>query len=108
MSPGSAGEIRNLEQQELNQWRGGALKTLVGWTRYGSTEEIVSWSVEAERISREVEAKKRKLQEAIENASTMKDVTGWVSVVVKVQTRRLQAISDWERLAVWKGFGPVE
>ena len=49
-------------------------KRLAGWTRDGSTEEIASWSVEAERLSREVEAKKRKLQEAIEKESTMKDV----------------------------------
>ena len=40
----------------------------------GSTEEIASWSVEAERIAREVEEKKRKLQGAIEKESTLKDV----------------------------------
>ena len=77
MSPESTEEIRNLEQQqELNLWSGAASKRLVGWTRDGwSTEEIASWSVEVERISREVEAKKRKLQEAIEKESTMKDVS---------------------------------
>ena len=70
----SAEDIRNLEQQDLKLWRGAAAKRLAGWTRDGSTEEIASWSVETERISREVEAMKRKLQEAIEKESTMKDV----------------------------------
>ena len=74
MSPESTEVIRNLEQQELNLRRGAAAKRLAGWTKDGSTEEIASWSVEAERISREVEAMKRKLQEAIEKESTMKDV----------------------------------
>ena len=30
---------------------------------------------------------------------------GWISVVVKVQTRILQAISEWKRFAEWKEFG---
>ena len=40
----------------------------------GSTEEIASWTMEAQRLSQEAEAKKSKLQEAIEKESTMKDV----------------------------------
>ena len=58
----------------INLWRGTASKRLAGWTRDGSTEEIASWTVEAQRLSKEVEAKKRKLQEAIERESTMNDV----------------------------------
>ena len=117
MIPESTEEIRNLEHQELNLWRGTASKRLAGWTRDGSTEEIASWSVEAERISREVEAKKRKLLEAIEKESTMKDVrmadqllgwSGWISVVVKMQTRILQAILEWKRFAEWKESGSVK
>ena len=61
MTPESTEEIQNLEQQELNLRRRAASKRRAGWTRDGSTEEIASWSVEAERISRQVEAKKRKL-----------------------------------------------
>ena len=74
MSPESTEEIRNLKQLELNLRRGTASKRLAGWTRDGSVEETASWSVAAERMSREVEAKQRKLQEAIEKESTMKDV----------------------------------
>ena len=74
MSPENTEEVRILEQQELKLKRGAAAKRLAGWTREGSTEEIASWSVEAERISREVEVKNRKLFEAIEKESTMKDV----------------------------------
>ena len=65
-------EIRVLEQQELAVWRGSASKRLAGWTRDGSTEEIASWMLGAQRLTKEVEAKKRKLQEAIEKES-MKD-----------------------------------
>ena len=74
MSPENTEEVRILEQQELKLKRGAAAKRVARWTREGSTEEIASWSVEAERISREVEAKNRKLFEAIEKESTMKDV----------------------------------
>ena len=79
--------------------------------RDAPTEEIASWSVEAERISREVEAKKRKLHESMQRESTMKDVrmsddgfgwSGWFSVVVEVQTRILPAGSD---LRFGKGSG---
>ena len=58
-------EIRRLEQQELAFWRGPASKRQAGWTRDGSVEEIAGWMLEAQRLNREVEAKKRKLQETI-------------------------------------------
>ena len=47
---------------------GSASKRLAGWTRDGSAEEIAGWMLEAQ-LNREVEAKKRKLQEAIEKES---------------------------------------
>ena len=62
-------EIRILEQQELASWRGSASKRLSGWTRDGSAEEIAGWMMEARRLKKEVEAKKRKLQETIEKES---------------------------------------
>ena len=40
-----------------------------GWTRDGSAEEIAGWTIEAQRLNKEVEAKKRKLQETIERES---------------------------------------
>ena len=52
--------------QELAFWRGSASKRVAGWTR---TEEIASWTLEAQRFNKEVEAKKRNLQEAIEKES---------------------------------------
>ena len=58
-------EIRRLEQQELAFWRGSASKRLAGWTRDGSAEEIAGWTMGAQRLNKEVEAKKRKLQETI-------------------------------------------
>ena len=64
-----AEEIRRLEQQELAFWRGSASKRLAGWTRDGSSEEIAGWMLEAQRLNKEVEAKKRKLQETIERES---------------------------------------
>ena len=69
MSPENTEEIRILEQQELAFWRGSASKRLSGWTRDGSAEEIAGWMMEAQRLNREVEAKKRKLQETIEKES---------------------------------------
>ena len=69
LSPEDTEEIRRLEQQELAFWRGSASKRLVGWTRDGSAEEIAGWMVEAQRLNKEVEAKKRKLQETIERGS---------------------------------------
>ena len=48
---------------------GSASKRLAGWTRDGSGEEIAGWMLEAQRLKRGVEAKKRKLQEAIEKES---------------------------------------
>ena len=67
LSPGDTEEIRILEQQELAFWRGSASKRLAGWTRDDSSEEI--WMMEAQRLNREVEAKKRKLEETIEKES---------------------------------------
>ena len=75
LSPESTEEIRHLEQQELNFWRGTASKRLAGWTRDGSSEEIASWTQEAQRLAKEVEAKKRKFREAVEKESSMKDVS---------------------------------
>ena len=69
LSPEDTEEIRRLEQQELAFWRGSASKRLAGWTRDGSTEEIAGWMMEAQRLNKEVEAKKRKLQETIERES---------------------------------------
>ena len=69
MSPENTEEIRILEQQELAFWRRSASKRLAGWTRDGSAEEIAGWMLEAQRLKRGVEAKKRKLQEAIEKES---------------------------------------
>ena len=65
MSLENTEEIRILEQQELAFWRGWASKRLAGWTRDGSAEELAGWMMEAQRLNREVEAKKRKLQEAV-------------------------------------------
>ena len=71
--------------------------------------------LEARRLNREVEAKKKKLKEAIEKESG-KDArmggrlhgwSGWFSVVVRVQTRILQAISEWKRPVEGKEFGSV-
>ena len=75
MSPENTEEIPILEQQELAFWRGSASKRLLGflrlagWTRDGSVEELASWMLELQRLNREVKAKKRKLQEAIEKES---------------------------------------
>ena len=69
LSPEDTEEIRRLEQQELAFWRGSALKILAAWTRDGSSEEIAGWMLEAQRFNKEVEAKKRKLQETIERES---------------------------------------
>ena len=69
MSPEDTEEIRRLEQQELAFWRGSPSKRLAGWTRDGSTEEIAGWMMEAQRLNKAVEAKKRKLQETIERES---------------------------------------
>ena len=69
LSPENTEEIRRLEQQELAFWRGSASKRLAGWTRDGSAEEVAGWTIEAQRLNKEVEAKKRKLQETIERGS---------------------------------------
>ena len=69
LSPEDTEEIRRLEQQGLASWRGSASKRLAGWTRDGSAEEIAAWIMEAQRLNKEVEAKKRKLQETIESES---------------------------------------
>ena len=66
LSPEDTEEIRRIEQQELAFWRGSASKRLAGWTRDGSTEEIAGWIMEAQTLNKEVEAKKRELQETIE------------------------------------------
>ena len=93
-------------KQELAFWRRSASKRLAGWTRDGSAEEIAGWMLEAQRLNREVEAKKRKLQEAIEQESGREArMSGWFSVVVRVQTRILQATSEWKRLSKWKNSG---
>ena len=68
MSPENT-EVRILEQQELALRRRSASKRRAGWTRDGSAEEIAGWMSEAQRPNREVEAKKRKLQETIERES---------------------------------------
>ena len=73
MSLENTEEIRILKQQELAFWRGSASKRLAGWTRDGSVEEIAGWMLEAQRLNREVEAEKRKLQEAIEKESGKDD-----------------------------------
>ena len=55
MSAENTEEIRILEQQELAFWRGTASKRVAGWTRDGSTEEIASWTMEAQRLTKAVE-----------------------------------------------------
>ena len=42
-------------------WRGSASKRPAGWTRDGSSEKIAGWMLDAQRLNKEVEAKKRKL-----------------------------------------------
>ena len=69
MSPENTEEIRILEQHELAFWRGSVSKRLSWWTRDGSAEEIAGWMMEVQRLNREVEAEKRKLQETIEKES---------------------------------------
>ena len=64
MSPENTEEIR-IFKQELAFWRGPASMRQAGWTRDGSVEEIAGWVLEAERLNREVEAKKRKFQQTI-------------------------------------------
>ena len=116
VSPESTEEIRNVEQQELAFWRGPASKTLAGWTQDGSAEEIAGWMFEAQGLNREVEAKKRKfprgdregIQERCQNGRRLHGWCGWLSVVVRVQTQRLQAISEWKRPGEGKEFGSVE
>ena len=113
LSPEDTEEIRRLEQQELVFWRGSASKRLAGWTRDGSSEEIAGWMMEAQRLNKEVEAKRRKLQETIERESR-KDARmgdewfGWFSVVIRVQTRILQAIFECKQHEKEKEFGTVE
>ena len=116
MSPESTEENRNLEQQDLNLSRGSASRRLAAWTRDGSTEEIASWTVEAQRLQKsggEEEKTLRGDRERIHN-ERRQDVgrrlgwSGWISVVVKVQTRILNAISESSRFAEWKEFGTVK
>ena len=114
LSPEDTEEIRRLEQQELAFWRGSASKRLAWWTRDGSAGEIAGWMMEAQRLNKEVAAKKRKLQETIVRESrqearmddAMDDLDG--SVVVKVQTRILQEISVRQQHEQEKEFGTVE
>ena len=71
LSPESTGELRNLEQQESNFWRG-ARDWLDGREMHRQRRLPAGrWK---RREFREVEAKNSKLQEAIEKESTMKDV----------------------------------
>ena len=60
LSPESLEEVRNLELQELYLRRATASKRVAGATREATTEEIVSWSVEADRIAAENSGKKKK------------------------------------------------
>ena len=108
-------EIRRLEQKELAFWRGSASKRLVGWIRDGSAEEIVGWTMEAQRLNKEVEAKKRKLQrddreriqERCQNGRC-NGRFGRFSVVMKVQTLTLQEISVCQQHEKERKFGTVE
>ena len=64
------------------------------------------------RIARKEEKKPRGSREGI-HKERHQDVrrghgrTGWLSVIVKVQTRILQALSEWERFAERKRVGAV-
>ena len=66
---GEHGRNSNPRATRTGFLEGSASKRLAGWTRGGSAEEITGWILEAQRLNREVEAKKRKLQEAIEKES---------------------------------------
>ena len=104
-SPEDTEEIRRLEQQELAFWRGSASKRLAGWTRDGSAEEIAGWMMEAQRLNKEVEAKKRKtarddgegIQERCQNGRRCHGLFGRFSVVMRVQTRILQEIFECQQ-----------
>ena len=63
---------KKFESPSNKKWLSGGdrlQKKIAGWTRGGSSEEIAGWMLEAQRLNREVEAKKRKLQETIEKES---------------------------------------
>ena len=70
--------------------------------------------MEAQRLNKEVEAKKRKLQETIEKDSgkdaRMDDAMDVWMVLCRreVQTRILQAISEWKQHEKTNEFGTVE
>ena len=101
-SPERMEEVRNLEQQELCLRRATASKGRARATRDATTEENARWFAEADRIAAEKSAKKkinpRGRREGIHNERHVRRVhgrIGRISVVVKVQTRILQAISEW-------------
>ena len=83
LSPEDTEEIWRLEQQELAFWRGSASKRLAGWTRDGSSEEIAGCMLEAQRLNKEVEAKKRNDREGIkercQNGRRCHGWFGWLS-----------------------------
>ena len=87
----------------------------LGWTRDGSAEEIAGWMMEAQRLNREAGSKEEKtprggrerIWERCQNGRRLHGWSGWFSVVVRVQSRILQAISEWKRPVEGKEFGSV-
>ena len=73
LSPKSVEEVRHFELQELCLRGATASKCMVGASRDATTEEIASWSLEADRIELEISGK-RKIQEAVEKETTKDDI----------------------------------
>ena len=90
------GETMDKNKSHFLSRRGSASKRLAWWTRDGSAEEIAGWMMEAQRLNKEVEAMKRKLQETGQNGRCHGRF-GRFSVVMKVQTRILQEISVYQQ-----------
>ena len=107
LSPEDTKEIQRLEQQELAFWRGSASKRLAGWTRDGSAEEIAG-GPETQQRSRSKEEKTARddregIKERCQNGRCHGRF-GWFSVVLKVQTRILQGISECKQHEKEKEF----
>ena len=69
----------------------------------GSTETLKRSGSEEEKTPRG--DRERIHNERRQNVGRRFGWSGWFSVVVKVQTLILQAISEWKRIAEWKEFG---
>ena len=67
-------EVRNPELQEFYLRAASALKRVTGATTDATTEEIASWTMEADGIELEISGKKRKIQQAVEQEPTQGDI----------------------------------